>query len=63
MVRLDGADVITERTTDVVAIASVSSPWWLSHVSEIAGLLLPVAGVIWLAVQIYAKIFRGTPDK
>jgi uncharacterized membrane protein YfbV (UPF0208 family) len=45
-----------ERVTRVIALASVASPIWLAHVSEIAALLLPVAGVIWLAVQSYTKI-------
>jgi hypothetical protein len=48
--------VTTERVTDAIAVASVASPIWLAHVSELAALLLPVAGVIWLAVQIYTKL-------
>lgn len=50
---------ISERLTDVAAIASVASPWWLpwlSTTSEIAGLLLPVLGVIWLIVQIWVRV-------
>ncbi len=45
--------------TDTGAVAAIVSPWWLPalhDVSSIAALLLPIAGVVWLAVQIGVKI-------
>lgn len=45
--------------TDTGAVAAIASPWWLPalhDVSQVAALLLPIAGVIWLAVQIVVKI-------
>jgi hypothetical protein len=47
-----------ERATGAIALASIASPLWLAHVSEIAALLLPIAGVIWLLVQSYVKLTR-----
>lgn len=46
---------LTERTTDGIAIASVTSPVWLpglQHISETAALVVPILGAIWLVVQI-----------
>lgn len=54
--------MVAERSTDSVAIAAVASPIWLpglQQVSEIAALLLPIAGVIWLGVQIYYHIKKN----
>lgn len=54
-----------EVVTDTGAVAAIASPWWLPvlhDVSQIAALLLPIAGVIWLTVQIVAKI-RETSRK
>ena len=48
----------TEKTTNIVAAGAVASPAWLpvlELVSEYAALLLPILGVIWLAVQIIFK--------
>lgn len=48
-----------DRVTNTVAAGAVFSPWWmpsLSELSQTAALLLPILGVIWLAVQIIAKI-------
>jgi hypothetical protein len=48
-----------EGVTDIVAGAAVVSPWWLpwlKEFSDIAGYLVPVAGLIWLIVQIGVKI-------
>lgn len=52
-------DRISERATDVAAMGAVSSPWWLpslSVTSEVAGQLLPIAGLIWLGVQSYVRL-------
>ena len=40
------------HSTDAVAVAAVSSPLWLEHVSQGAALVLPILGCLWLAVQI-----------
>lgn len=43
------------------AVAAITSPWWLPAVhivSDAAGLLLPVLGVVWLIVQITTKIIE-----
>lgn len=46
---------LMERTTDVTAVAAVISPVWLpiiKEVSDVSSLLLPVAGLLWLLIQI-----------
>jgi hypothetical protein len=48
--------------TNTVAAAAVASPWWLEQLREfstLAALLLPIAGLIWLGVQIWSKLLRG----
>lgn len=48
-----------ETANKGVTIAALSSPWWLPWVqslSEIAALILPILGALWLAVQIGVKI-------
>lgn len=42
-----------------LATAASTSPLWLwalQETSEVAALLLPVAGILWFAVQIYFHI-------
>lgn len=42
-------------TTNVIAGTAVLTPWWwplLQASSEVAALLLPIAGLVWLVVQI-----------
>lgn len=49
------SNTITERMTNVVAAGAVTSPMWyeaLKHTSETAALLLPIAGTVWIVVQI-----------
>lgn len=49
----------TEKITTWVAAGAVVSPAWLPSLqatSQVAALLLPIFGVIWLAVQIYFKV-------
>jgi hypothetical protein len=48
---------IVERGTDVVAVAAVLSPWWLS-ISEIAQIALPILGCLWLLLQMVFLIIR-----
>jgi hypothetical protein len=45
-----------EAATDVVAIGAMTSPLWLHEMSSLATDLLPIAGVLWLAVQIGIKL-------
>lgn len=51
--------IMMERATNAVAAGAVASPWWLpslADISHVAGLLLPIAGLIWLIVQILTKL-------
>lgn len=50
-------------TTDTlgasVGVSAVTSPaWlpWLQNVSEVAAMLAPILGAVWLIVQIYSKV-------
>lgn len=48
-----------EKVTDGIAVAGTASPFWLPWLqswSEIAAYALPIGGLIWLAVQVIAKI-------
>jgi len=52
-------EAMMERATNAIAAGAVASPWWLpslADVSQFAGLLLPILGVIWLLVQIITKL-------
>lgn len=54
-----------DNTTTGVAFAAASSPWWLDllrSVSEVAALVAPPLGVVWIVVQIWAKI-KETKDR
>lgn len=49
----------SDMFTGGVAVAAIISPAWLPMLTEIsayAALLMPIFGVTWLIVQIYAKI-------
>ena len=42
-------------TNDVIAVSAVTSPFWLPSLETIsyeAALLLPIAGLVWLLIQI-----------
>lgn len=42
-----------------VSAGAIFSPWWLpalKTISETAALLVPILGVVWLAVQILTKL-------
>ncbi len=55
-----------EIVTDTGAVAAIASPWWLPalhQVSDVAALLLPIAGVTWLVVQIVVKIMQARRHK
>lgn len=48
-----------DNTTTAISLSAVSSPvWlpWLYSASEIAAIAAPILGVLWLLVQIWAKI-------
>lgn len=48
-----------DNTTTAVAGAAVITPFWLPWLqtaSELAAVIAPILGVIWLVVQIWAKI-------
>jgi hypothetical protein len=54
-----------ERITDGVAILAVISGinpaiyQWMANISEIAALLMPIMGCIWLGVQVWVRVARG----
>ena len=51
--------MIQDKVTNTIAATAVASPWWLpslANISETASALLPVAGVVWIVVQIIVKI-------
>lgn len=48
--------IIVERATDGVAVGAVTSPIWLdylTHVSEVSALVLPIFGAVWLLMQMW----------
>jgi hypothetical protein len=48
-----------EAFTDTVAVAAAVSPTWLPwirDISEVTGYMLPIAGLVWIIVQIVVKI-------
>ncbi|MBZ9699539.1 MULTISPECIES: hypothetical protein [unclassified Mesorhizobium] len=54
-----GAAVIQERVTTGVAAAATTNILWLPYFQDGASLTLTVLGIVWLAVQIYYKVWRG----
>ncbi|MBZ9973529.1 hypothetical protein LB517_28265 [Mesorhizobium sp. BR1-1-12] len=54
-----GAAVIQERVTTGVAAAATTNILWLPYIQDGASLTLTVLGIVWLAVQIYYKVWRG----
>lgn len=54
-----------EQPTNVIAGVAITSPWWLPVLqgsSEIAALLLPIAGLIWLVVQTVGYIAKHNKE-
>lgn len=50
-----------DAVNNTVAGAAIASPIWLpalANVSELAGLLLPIAGLAWLIIQIVGYLKR-----
>lgn len=55
-----------DRATDAVAVAGATSPIWLpalSNISQVAALLLPILGAVWLIVQIVTKLMDRHPPR
>jgi hypothetical protein len=55
-----------EIVTDTGAVAAIVSPWWLPalhSVSDVAALILPILGVLWLCLQIVVKLHQVKPRK
>jgi len=58
---MDGQMSLFDRVTTGVAAGSLASPFWLpwlQTVSDVAALLLPIFGLIWLVVQILTRLLR-----
>lgn len=53
-----------ERLTDGIAILAVITGinpqvyFWLSEFSQLAALLMPILGCMWLGVQIWSRVTR-----
>jgi len=48
--------------TNVVAVGAVVSPFWMPYLqtsSDIATLLLPVAGLVWLIIQMVVFVRKN----
>lgn len=60
-----GTGWIMERLTDSLAIFAVLGGLnpavfdYISGISTLAGLVMPILGCIWLAVQIWSRVARG----
>lgn len=55
-----------DNTNHIVAAAAVASPWWLPGLqtwSEVAALLLPIAGLVWLIIQIVGYLLKRDKNK
>lgn len=55
-----------ELVTDITATVAIASPWWLpalKEASDIAGLMLPIFGIVWLIVQIGFKFYLSHKGK
>ncbi|WP_167531222.1 MULTISPECIES: hypothetical protein [unclassified Mesorhizobium] len=51
--------VIQERITTGIAAAATTNVLWLPYIQDGASLTLTFLGIVWLAVQIYYKVWRG----
>lgn len=53
--------IIMDRTTTIVAAASIAAPLWLPSIKQIsdhAALWMPILGATWLVVQIVSKLIE-----
>jgi hypothetical protein len=51
---------------NTVAVGAVATPvWWpaLNNISEVAAVILPILGVVWLVVQIIGYLLKAGKDK
>lgn len=51
-----------DKATTGIAAGAATSHWWLPSLAEIsntAAQLLPIAGLLWLTVQIVHKLWKG----
>ena len=51
---------VVELVTDIAAVASVSSPWWLPVMAGLSSFVhatLPVIGWLWIFIQIVFKFY------
>lgn len=58
-------DAMDHLTTGAAA-GAIASPLWLPYVqkiSEISAVIAPILGVLWLLVQIWAKISSTLQDR
>lgn len=56
-----GLHDLSEKIGMVVATGMISSPFWLQYlkvVSDVAALLAPILGCLYLLVQIWCKVRR-----
>lgn len=54
-------DPVIQKISSGIAAGAAISPWWLPALkaaSDVAGMLLPIVGVIWLLVQMVAFLRR-----
>jgi hypothetical protein len=54
-------ETLFDRVTTGIAAGSLASPFWLpwlKTVSDVAALLLPIFGLVWLVVQIATRLLR-----
>lgn len=60
---LDSAFQTTaEKIGAIVSVSMIASPWWITYlkpVSDVAALLAPILGCIWLLVQILYRLSKG----
>lgn len=55
-----------ETANKAAIVTAVSSPWWLpilKNASDVAGLVLPILGVLWLVLQIVIKLYQVRRNK
>lgn len=59
---------VVDAANTAIAVAAATSPFWLHilrEMSEIAALIVPILGALWLTLQIVLKLhahFKKRPD-
>jgi hypothetical protein len=58
---------VVELVTDVTALASVASPWWLPALANNVTIFfhdtLPIIGWLWIAIQIVFRVYEFLRDR